>query len=177
MDMQALQAAEAIASMAHKEQKYGTFPYIKHLGDVVAVLIRFGITDKDMLCAGWLHDSLEDTELTPLAIEATFGRRTLDLVQRVTNEPGKNRKERHEKTYPKIQASDDAITLKLADRIANTEASIDLRDGGKIKMYAKEYDGFREKLYKSGTHDAMWRHLDFLMGYGNNDPSERSQAW
>jgi (p)ppGpp synthase/HD superfamily hydrolase len=94
-----------------------------------------------------------------------FGRRVADLVHRVTNEEGKNRRERHEKTYPKIQASDDAITLKLADRIANIEASYELNDEGKMEMYAKEYKGFRDKLYKPGSHDAMWRHLDFLIGY------------
>lgn len=162
---QALAAAEALAESCHKDQKYGeTLPYVKHLADVVAVLIRFKVTDEDILCAGWLHDSLEDTSLSPNHIEYMFGRRVLDLVQRVTNEPGKNRKERHEKTYGKIVASDDAITLKLADRIANLEYSILSKDDGKIKMYTKEYEGFRAKLYKSGTHDSMWRHLDFLIG-------------
>lgn len=163
----ALQAAEAVATMSHKEQMYGTFPYVKHLGDVVAVLIRFGVKDQDILCAGWLHDSLEDTELTPLAIEATFGRRTLDLVQRVTNEAGANRKERHEKTYPKIMASADALTLKLADRIANVEYSILSEDKGKMKMYKKEYKEFRRILNNpsdSILNKKLWEHLDFLIG-------------
>lgn len=164
MDMQALQAAEAIAEQAHGDQKYGELPYIKHLGDVVAVLMRFGVKDQDMLCAGWLHDSLEDTKLSPLVIEATFGRRTLDLVQRVTNEPGVNRKERHAKTYPKIIASDDALTLKLADRIANIEFGVATK-ADILKMYKKEYKGFRKALHKDGKHDAMWRHLDFLLGF------------
>ena len=161
----ALQAAQALAETAHEGQTYGEHPYVKHLGEVVGVLKRFGVTDEDLLVSGWLHDSVEDTSTTVEQIEMMFGRRVSDLVYRVTNEQGKNRKERHEKTYPKIQESDDAITLKLADRIANVEASIDLNDEGKLKMYTKEYVGFRDKLNKPGTHDAMWRHLDFLIGY------------
>lgn len=162
MNQLKISAAEAMAVAAHGEQKYGDQPYGKHLAHVVEVLLRFGIRDEDMVAAAWLHDSVEDTEMSLLQIEATFGKRTKDLVHRVTNEEGKNRKERHIKTYPKIAESDDAITLKLADRIANTESSIDDKD--KLKMYQKEYKSFRNYLYKQGMHDAMWRHLDFLTG-------------
>lgn len=164
MEDLALQAAEALAITSHGDQKYGEHPYVKHLRDVAKVLMRFGITDKDMLCAALLHDTVEDTPTTLNHIKLMFGNRVADLVHRVTNEPGKNRKERHKLTYPKIAASDDAITLKLADRIANTEESIDT-EADILEMYAKEYLGFREQLYKPGSHDAMWRHLDFLMGF------------
>lgn len=162
----ALQAAQVLATVAHAGQKYGdSLPYTKHLKDVVSVLKRFDVTDETMVISAWLHDVVEDTD-TPLSdVESMFGSTVSDIVWRVTNEPGKNRKERHEKTYLKIQASDQAITLKLADRIANVEFSIDNKDVGKIKMYSKEYEGFRSKLYKPGSHDAMWRHLDFLIGY------------
>lgn len=172
----ALQAAQALAATAHKDQMYGDQPYTQHLADVVGVLQRFKVEDTDILVAAWLHDSVEDTETTLEQIELMFGRRVRDLVHRVTNEEGKNRKERHEKTYPKIQASDDAITLKLADRIANTEACITQDDEKKMKMYAKEYEGFKAQLHKKGTHDALWRHLDFLMS-GTDDPHDRSGAW
>jgi len=172
----ALQAAQALAETAHKGQMYGDQPYTKHLADVVGVLRRFKVEDTDILVAGWLHDSVEDTETTLEQIELMFGRRVRDLVYRVTNEEGKNRKERHEKTYPKIQASPDAVTLKLADRIANTEASIMQNDEKKMKMYAKEYPNFKQKLHVTITHESMWRHLDFLMSR-TEDPHERSGAW
>ncbi len=172
----ALEAAQALATTAHEGQMYGDQPYTKHLAEVVGVLQRFHIDDTDLLVAAWLHDVVEDTETTLESIELMFGRRVRTLVHCVTNEEGKNRKERHEKTYPKIVANDDAITLKLADRIANTEASIMQNDENKMKMYAKEYAAFRAMLHKKGTHDSMWRHLDFLMS-GTDDPHERSGAW
>jgi len=171
----ALQAAQAMAALAHKDQKYGEHPYTKHLADVVGVLKRFRVTDEDILTAGWLHDIVEDTPTTLNHIEIMFGRRVSDLVHRVTNEAGVNRKARHELTYPKIKASDDAITLKLADRIANTEESISTK-ADILKMYQKEYPGFRKELYKPGSHDSMWRHLDFLMSH-EPEPFERSGAW
>lgn len=160
--MNQVSKAARFAADMHADQKYGELPYTKHLADVVEVLSRFHISDDEMVCAAWLHDSVEDTETTVTQIQTMFGDRVADLVYRVTNEDGKNRKERHEKTYPKIIASDDAITLKLADRIANVESSLDDKD--KFKMYKKEYVNFRLKLYKPGKHDAMWRHLDFLIG-------------
>ena len=163
MESLAIQAAVAFATMAHKNQKYGEEPYTVHLKHVHDVLKRFKVDDEEILIAAWLHDTLEDTEATYFQIESTFGVGVADLVYRVTNEVGKNRKERHVKTYPKIQGSDRAITLKLADRIANTERSVDTQDPI-LEMYAKEYTGFREAFHKPGHNEAMWRHLDFLMG-------------
>lgn len=163
--------AKHFAEQAHGSQMYGDKPYVSHLSHVNEVLKRFGITDESLLVASFLHDSVEDTEMKLEHIHVVFGREVSDLVYRVTNEPGKNRKERHEKTYPKIQASDDAITLKLADRIANVETSIE-QNNPILEMYKKEHDAFRAILFKQGTHDAMWRHLDFLIG-----GIERSGAW
>ena len=36
-------------------------PYWYHLRDVVNNLEMMGIDDESILCAGWLHDSIEDT--------------------------------------------------------------------------------------------------------------------
>ncbi len=160
----AIQAAEAFAATAHKDQKYGEEqPYTTHLGHVVEVLQRFKFEDEDLQVAAWLHDVVEDTEVTITQIEMMFGRNVADIVGRVTNEPGQNRKERHAKTYPKIQGSVDATTLKLADRIANVESCVQDADD-KFKMYRKEHKAFQSLLHKPGVHDAMWRHLDFLIG-------------
>lgn len=164
MNSLAIQAAQAFASAKHEGQKYGDEqPYVTHLGHVAEVLRRFKFTDEDLQVAAWLHDVVEDTDATLTQIEMMFGRNIADIVGRVTNEPGKNRKERHTKTYPKIQASVDATTLKLADRIANVECSVE-DASKKLEMYRKEHKAFKSLLYKPGIHDAMWRHLDFLIG-------------
>ncbi len=158
-----LQHAKLYASEAHKAQTYsGDQPYTKHLYAVESVLRRFGITDEDMLCAAWLHDVVEDTPTTVDEIRQLFGDNVSALVYAVTNEAGANRAERHARTYHKIQANDAALQLKLADRIANVEACIEDRDS-RIKMYRKEWDEFKSKLYKPGLYEDMWRHLEFLI--------------
>ena len=88
-----------------------------------------------------------------------FGDEVAQLVSAVTNEDGPNRKTRAALTYPKIRnAGTNAITLKLADRIANVE------NGGKlVDMYRKEYADFRWTLYMQGSLDNMWTHLDSLL--------------
>lgn len=154
-----LEDVKKFAMERHGDQKYSDGPYSIHLSAVSAVLSRFGIVDESLHKAAWLHDVVEDTPTKIEEVKALFGEAVADLVHRVTNEPGKNRKERHENTYPKIFASDDAITLKLADRIANTEQSI--KDNGDLlEMYKKEYPDFKYMLFKPGSHDEMWRHLD-----------------
>lgn len=163
----ALEAAQLMAANAHQGQMYGeNQPYTVHLERVVETLQRYGVTDENMLVAGWLHDIVEDTDVTLNQVELMFGRTVSDLVGRVTNEEGKNRKERHAKTYPKIKASDDALVLKLADRIANVEYSVEQGDKDKLKMYSKEYEGFREAL-NDGKNIKMWNQLDFLLNYKN----------
>lgn len=153
--------AQEIATKFHADQKYGSDPYTKHLSNVVEVLGRYEVTDEDIIVAAWLHDSVEDTDLTIEDIKTLFGDRVADLVFRVTNESGANRKERHVKTYPKIKESSDALLLKLADRIANNERSI-VDNAKLLKMYRDEYPAFKDALYTKGVHEELWKHLDYL---------------
>ncbi len=155
--------AREFAIKAHGDQKYGGLPYVTHLADVVAVCIRFGIGG-DIRTAAWLHDLLEDTgtTLTDLYVHG-FSAATCNLVVAVTNEPGKNRRERHLKTYPKIRKyGKDAVILKLADRIANMEFS--LKNGAMAGMYRKEFPEFYDALYRPNECDVMWEHLKSISG-------------
>lgn len=163
----------------HKDQKYGRKPYHVHLLDVVEVLRRFIDWDElpqELIDAAWLHDTIEDTGASQTEIEVLFGKRVADLVHAVTNESGVNRKERHEKTYPKIRAIDRAITIKLADRIANVEQAISHDRFGRppqrlFEMYDREWDGFRTALQgqcagEGETEAMMWAYLAELIEEG-----------
>jgi len=151
--------ARLFAIKAHGDQKYGNQPYVHHLDQVVLVLMEFGIFDDDMLCAAYLHDCLEDTPTLPSEIEVEFGPHVTLLVSLVTSQPGKNRAERWEKTYPGLKLNPQAITLKLADRIANVRASA--YDPIKWWMYHDEYPIFKQTL-KLMHHTALWGTLDSL---------------
>ena len=156
--------ARIFAAQAHGEQLYGRLPYIVHLEAVHATLLRFGFEDDEELrAAAYLHDVVEDTPVDAGLIEEHFGGAIAKLVLAVTNEPGRNRLERHRMTYPKVRAAGKrAVILKLADRIANVEACI--RDNVRLfAMYRHEYAGFEKALKVLGDCDAMWRELSELL--------------
>lgn len=161
--------ARQFAELVHAGQRYSlNIPYTVHLQNVVDVLARFGVTDPNYVCAAWLHDSIEDTNTSYNDIKSNFGARVAELVYDVTSELGRNRKERNEKTYPKLNKNWAALLLKLADRIANVEYGA--ATGGKNDMYAKEFVGFKEALYSEAQGDVlikMWNHLSKLLGANN----------
>lgn len=180
----------AAAEHALRGHTYDGGPYVKHLDAVVDVLMRFGVKDlwdEDLLIAAYLHDLMEDCGFTVVDLASRFGMNVATLVEAVTNEPGKNREERHRKTYPKIKRLKEAVRLKLADRIANVESCLVKEKESEIpvilslkgevlsyfkkrsrllKMYRKEHAEFVEALYSSGEFEEMWSHLKEMITMG-----------
>jgi (p)ppGpp synthase/HD superfamily hydrolase len=151
--------ARMVAVKLHASQSYdGIYPYEKHLDDVVEVLKRFGFSGR-FIIAGYLHDSIEDGAISFNKIKRHFGEKVAEMVYCVTDEMGRDRKEKKSKTLPKTANNPDAIILKLADRIANIE------HGGKIDMYADEYEAFKGALYLNTPESGkiMWKCLDNLL--------------
>ncbi|WP_254510847.1 HD domain-containing protein [Anatilimnocola floriformis] len=155
------QRAKAFAEERHADQRYGSEPYVTHLAAVRAVLSSFAITGP-VCVAAWLHDVLEDTPTSREELETEFGPEVTALVWAVTG-VGKNRKERNASAYEKIRALPAAATLKLADRIANVEASRSAPD--KLKMYRSEAANFEAALGALGE-PRMWSHLRTLLAEG-----------
>ena len=147
--------ARMVSIQAHGNQTYDTiYPYHKHLDDVVDVLKRFGFSGK-FIIAGYLHDIIEDTALSYNKVKKYFGIEVAEMVYCVTDELGRDRKEKKMKTLPKTATNPDAIVLKLADRIANIE------HGGKVEMYFYEFEEFKGYLFDNTPKAAlsMWKHL------------------
>jgi guanosine-3',5'-bis(diphosphate) 3'-pyrophosphohydrolase len=161
-------AARLFGELLHMDKLYGKHPYSYHLHEVFDTLcLRFHVTDKDMLAASFLHDAQEDTGVTRDTVKDLFGERVAELVDAVSDPPGyKSRKERKAAAYPRIKAVPGATQLKLADRIANVEHSINAHNGPMFKMYQGEQPGFESALRVIGEHDDMWRHLEHLMVEG-----------
>lgn len=149
----------------HGLQTYDGHPYFYHLEQVVEVLRQFCFTGDLYQICGYLHDTLEDCAISYNDIKEKFGETVADIVYCVTDELGKNRKERKRKTYPKIASNEDAVIIKLADRIANLSNSQDT--GHSMgKRYEKEYPDFRKALYSANSKaEKMWKYLDDLHGY------------
>jgi len=117
-----LNQAKEFAKKKHANQKRkdGKTPYWKHLEDVVVLVKKLRIRDVDILCAGWLHDTIEDTSTDYDDIYEKFGKKTADIVASVTKDTRLPRKERERQYLIQLKKSSwQAKTIKLCDIIAN----------------------------------------------------------
>jgi len=143
--------ARDFAVKAHGDQKYGVSPYEIHLGNVISVLMRFNVElsnqyHLNLLIAAWLHDVLEDTAVTKAELEAKFGAVVTDIVYTLSDDQGASRAERKVNFYKKIAKNEDAIIVKLADRISNVEFSIIHGNDRKFEIYKVEQLKLEEVL-------------------------------
>src|SRR5271166_5856251 len=123
-----------MAARAHHNQMYGDEPYLTHLYDVVSCLEKY-YSPENCIAAGWLHDILEDTPTQYSTIAEKISPEVADIVYLVTDEKGKNRWERAERTYPAIWVSEEATRVKLADRISNVRQCLRTRNTSMLQMY------------------------------------------
>jgi len=151
--------ARLLAEQRHAGQQYGAHPYSVHLAQVRAVLAAFGYGGA-LGVAAWLHDTVEDTATTREELAARFGEEVARLVWAVTG-VGSNRKQRNSSAYEKMRQHPEAVILKLADRIANVEASRERPD--KLAMYRQEHTSFAQALAGLGD-ERMWARLRAALG-------------
>jgi (p)ppGpp synthase/HD superfamily hydrolase len=158
-------AAQAFALERHGSQDHGCLKIGDHLRDVAAnVRIHYdphiNLSDlEEIIAAAWCHDLAEDTATTSDDICQMFGERVGNLVELLTDKSGRNRLERHLRTYHAIRKDPDAILIKLADRRHNHERSI-LHGERFAVMYRDEYLRFKFAFYQPGQFVDLWSELD-----------------
>jgi hypothetical protein len=146
-------------------QLYGDLPYHVHLNDVAnfAKKYKYLIPEddyNDVYIAAWGHDIIEDAGLTYNDVKKVLGERVANIIYAVSNEKGRNRKERaNDKYYEGIKVDNYAIFVKLCDRLANITFSKLHGHTNMYVTYKKEAEHFKEKLY-NGKYDEMWKELD-----------------
>lgn len=164
--------ARRVALAAHGEQRYGDEPYGVHLEAVVVVLRRFGVESDLLLAAGWLHDVLEDTALGAAELRAALAGHEAEAIERIlaivdacTDGVEGNRAARKERVYRLAPLVPGAVVVKLADRIANVEASRAAADVGRMRMYRGEQGEMMRRLGpgKGDVERSMWAHLEVLL--------------
>lgn len=102
------------------------------------------------MAAAYLHDVVEDTHVPLGEIHERFGARVGELVDVLTDLGGRNRVERHKRSYPRIgEHSDLAVLIKLCDRLVNVATCYNTCDE-RIFMYAREHYTFVNTLLLSG---------------------------
>ena len=114
------------AAMQHKGQvRKGTdIPYIVHPMEVMQILTAAG-RDEDMIVAGILHDTVEDTDATIDDIKRLFGDRVAELVARESEDKTKTWRERKETTIRHLRdCSDEEAICTLADKLSNARSIV-----------------------------------------------------
>jgi guanosine-3',5'-bis(diphosphate) 3'-pyrophosphohydrolase len=155
--------ARQFAIAAHGDQMYGTHPYSLHLDAVASIAKTYGEIAE---AVAYLHDVVEDTEVTLQEVENNFGLLVAKCVAILTDEPGENRKERKAKTYAKMaEVSGEetlALLVKAADRLANLRASVSDKNFKLIEMYKSEYPVFRSSVYRKNLCEEIWQELESI---------------
>jgi (p)ppGpp synthase/HD superfamily hydrolase len=138
------------ATNAHNGQfrKGSGLPYIIHPMTVAVYMNTYDAkVSEDLLAAALLHDVVEDCDVTLETIETEFNKKIRDLVEELTSD--KKEIERVGKTVylteKMIKMSEDALTIKLCDRLSNMRDSVSLPED-KIAIYTKSTSEILEAL-------------------------------
>src|SRR5215813_6969706 len=117
-------AARRHNGMARKGR--GSEPYINHLAEVANLLSSATDgADPELVAAGWLHDTIEDTETTREELAEKFSARVADLVLEVTDDMSLPKAERRQKQIEDAShKSPGAKLIKIADKVSNIGARI-----------------------------------------------------
>ena len=119
--MELVKSAELFAKKKHSgmTQKDGS-PSSKHLEAVVNRLKSLGVVDEDLLCAGWLHDTIEDTDTSFDDLFERFGSRVAVLVSSLSKDTSLPKKQKEQAYVKQLrEASSDVKLVKLCDISAN----------------------------------------------------------
>lgn len=168
MEALLVEKARITAARWHEEvnQKYDGLPYEIHLNLAGAIARKYidkipSSKQDIVLAAVYLHDTIEDCRKTYNDVSKEFGKDVAELVYAVTNEKGRNRKERaSQRYYHVINEIKYAPFVKLCDRIANVLYATIF--GTKMfEMYRKENLEFLSHLNTENYEDLVYD-LNFL---------------
>ena len=150
-----IERAKTFAYAAHSAvgqlRKYTNEHYFTHVAEVANLVYNFGGTN-EMIAAAYLHDVVEDTEVTIEQIEEHFGNSVAYLVSMVTEVSTKvdgNRATRKLKdAMHYANGSRESQTIKLCDIISNV-GSIAQHDPEFAKVYIAEKQQILDLLTKA----------------------------
>jgi (p)ppGpp synthase/HD superfamily hydrolase len=168
--MNIVERARIFATAAHaavgQKRKYTGEDYIVHPYEVAGIVRLAGGTDVQ-IAAAYLHDVVEDTEVTIEQIAAMFGTEIAELVGWLTDvsKPADgNRAVRKAIDREHTAKAPAAVkTVKLADLISNT-SSIIKHDLNFAETYLEEKLALLEVLTDGDTN--LWQQAKFLCNEG-----------
>jgi hypothetical protein len=159
------------AAKAHFTQfRKGTdIPYISHPFGVGLILQKAGCKE-ELIIAGILHDTLEDTDTTEKDLEDKFGKKVLDIVKGCS-EPDKTLswEERKKHTIDYLKTASLSIRqVACADKLHNLRSiKRDLKDVGeeawvRFKRGRSSQEWYYTEIVESLGYKSRFRLLDLL---------------
>ena len=146
-------------------------PYICHPVAVAGLLRDLGGSSA-MIAAGFLHDIVEDTEVTPDDLEKMFGNEVRQLVEGVTKLSKLNfssKKERQAENFRRmfIAMAHDirVIVVKLADRLHNMRTLEHLPDEKRRRIALETREIFAPLANRLGIGRFKWELEDLAFKY------------
>ncbi|MGB3137483.1 MAG: bifunctional (p)ppGpp synthetase/guanosine-3',5'-bis(diphosphate) 3'-pyrophosphohydrolase [Nodosilinea sp.] len=146
-------------------------PYICHPIAVAGLLRDLG-GDSAMIASGFLHDIVEDTEVTPEELESHFGEEVRQLVEGVTKLSKFNfesKTERQAENFRRMflaMAQDiRVIVVKLADRLHNMRTLEHLSDEKRQRIARETMEIFAPLANRLGIGRFKWELEDLSFKY------------
>ncbi|MCQ6281901.1 HD domain-containing protein [Bacillus sp. EB600] len=158
--MDVIEKALMMASQAHENQyrKKTKIPYITHPVAVGMILMKAGYGD-DLVAAGILHDTVEDTPLTLADIEESFGPKIAKIVEGCS-EPDKSLpwEERKNHTIEFLKTAPlETRAVVSADKLHNIRSIIDDYEQQGEEVWNK---------FKRGRDQQKWYYTKVLESLG-----------
>lgn len=142
--MDEVRLAEIIATGAHYGQTdKGGNPYIEHPHAVSSM-----VYSKDEKVVAWLHDVVEDTDVTIKDLEKLFPHSICKSVDAITKRNSESRSD----YITRVSGDKVATAVKIADLTHNSDLSrlnrkLSREDYNRVKKYAKEIEFLKENAY------------------------------
>lgn len=163
--------SEAVHFAAEKHagqfRKGTTIPYIMHPLEVMSILVGMD-ADVDLLIAGVLHDTVEDTDATVTEIAGLFGVEVAMLVEGHSEDKSKIWEERKETEFRKTSSAPSGMQkLVLADKLAN------------LRSMQRDLEAVGEALwdrFNAGKEQQAWYYgmiIDVLDGLQRDEKAAR----
>ena len=146
-------------------------PYICHPIAVAGLLRDLG-GGSAMIAAGFLHDVIEDTEVTPEELEKLFGAEVRQLVEGVTklskfnfSSKTEHQAENFRRMFLAMAQDIRVIVVKLADRLHNMRTLEHLKDFKQRRIAQETLDIFAPLANRLGIGRFKWELEDLSFKY------------
>lgn len=146
-------------------------PYFDHLFNVAQILVDFNL-DLTTISSGFLHDVIEDTNVTVEALTEAFGEELTNLVNgvtKITSLSSKSQKIKQSENFRKmiLSSANDmrVILIKFADRLHNMRTLNFMSPEKRTRIASETMDVFAPLAHRFGLQKVKVEYEDLAFKY------------